>query len=141
MASASFRISLALGETGGAAFVRLHCVLARVSHLALRRFLGTGLGSEATDKSVKLAFAVTGMTFSLATCRVNLDECFVCGALPVGQVQSVLNCETFCCLQGVRPRAPVDNSRMPGYSAGGNKIVIVSVSNVRTFLSRPCRDD
>jgi hypothetical protein len=77
MASASFKLSLALGETGGAAFVRLHSVLWRVSRLKLRRFSGVGLGSEATAKFLKLAFAITGMTSSLATGRVNLDECFV----------------------------------------------------------------
>jgi hypothetical protein len=145
MASASFRISLALGETGGAAFVRLHFVLARVLRLKVGRFPGAGLGSEATAKFLKLAFAVTGMTFSLATCRVNLDEGFVFGGLRrrrgLWDRFTVLNCETFCCLQGVRPPAPVNNSRIPGYSAGGNKIVSVQVSNVRTFLSRPCRDD
>ena len=125
MASASFRISLALGETGGAAFVRLHCVLARESHLTLRRFPGTGLGSEATDKFLKLAFAVTGMTFSLVTCRVNLDECLVFGGLRRRRGlwdrfnRSELRDILF--LQGVRPRAPVDNSRIPGYSAGGIK--------------------
>jgi len=74
MASASFNLSLALGKTGGAAFVRLHSVLGRVSRLKLRRFSGVGLGSEATAKFLKLTFAITGMTSSLATCRVNLDE-------------------------------------------------------------------
>ena len=81
MASASFRISLALGETGDAAFVRLHFVLARVLRLKVRRFPGAGLGSEATAKSLNLAFAVTGITFSLATRRVNLDEYFIFGEL------------------------------------------------------------
>ena len=76
MASASFKSSLALGDTGGVAFVRLHCVLGRVSRLKLRRFSGVGLGSEATAKSLKLAFAVTGMTSSLATRRVNHGEYF-----------------------------------------------------------------
>jgi hypothetical protein len=74
MASASFKLSLALGETGGAAFVTLHSVLERLSRLKLRRFSGVGLGSEAIAKSLNLAFAITGMTFSLATRRVNLDE-------------------------------------------------------------------
>ena len=77
MASASFRISLALGETGGAAFVRLHFVPARALRVKVRRFPGAGLGSEATAKFLKLGFAVAGMTFSLATCRVNLDLGFV----------------------------------------------------------------
>jgi hypothetical protein len=81
MASASFKLSLALGETGGAAFVTLHTVLGRLSRLKLRRFSGVGLGSEATAKSLNLGFAVTGMTFSLATRRVNLDEYFIFGDL------------------------------------------------------------
>jgi hypothetical protein len=74
MASASFRLSLALDETRGAAFVRLHSVLGRVSFLKLRRFSAVDLGSEATAKFLNLAFAVTGMTSSLATRRVNLDD-------------------------------------------------------------------
>src|SRR5258705_11419406 len=81
MASASFKLSLALGETGGAGFAALHSVSERRSSLKLRRFSGVGLGSEATAKFLNLAFAVTGMTFSLATRRVNLDECFVFGGL------------------------------------------------------------
>src|SRR6266481_5070463 len=81
MASASFRLSPALGETGGAAFVRLHSVRGRVSRLKLRRFSGVDLSSEATAKFLNLAFAVTGMTSSLATRRVNLHECFVFGDL------------------------------------------------------------
>ena len=81
MASASFKLSLALGETGGAGFAALHSVSGRLSSLKLRRFSAVGLGSEATAKFLNLAFAVTGMTSSLATRRVNLDECFVFGDL------------------------------------------------------------
>src|SRR5258707_2227549 len=81
MASASFKLSLALGETGGAGFGALHSVSERRSSLKLRRFSAAGLGSEATAKFLNLALAVTGMTSSLATRRVNLDECFVFGDL------------------------------------------------------------
>src|SRR6266404_1011685 len=81
MASVSFNSSLASGEIDGAALGTLHSVLGRVSRLKLRRFsgVGVGLGSEATPRFLNLAFAVTGMTFSLATSRVNLNECFVFG--------------------------------------------------------------
>jgi hypothetical protein len=77
MASASFKRSLVLGETGGGAFIPLHSVLGRVSRLMLCRFSRAGLASEATSKFLNLAFAVAGMTSSLATLRVNLNECFV----------------------------------------------------------------
>jgi hypothetical protein len=77
MVSAPSKSLLALGDTGGVAFVRWHCVLGRISRLKLRRFSGVGLGGETTAKSLKPAFAVTGMTSSLATRRVNHGEYFV----------------------------------------------------------------
>jgi hypothetical protein len=101
MASASFQLSLALGETGDAAFVTLHSVLGRLSRLKLRPFSGVGLGSEATAKSPNLAFAVTGMTFSLATRRVNLDEYFIFGD-PATQTRPVRQAfDKLACLPGV----------------------------------------
>jgi hypothetical protein len=76
MASASLNLSHAPGKAGGAAFGTLHSVFRRVSRLQLRRFSGPeiGLDSEATRRFLNLALAVTGMTSSLASRRVNLDE-------------------------------------------------------------------
>src|ERR1700746_522399 len=86
MASASLNSEVTPGEIGGAASGTLRCVFTRESRLKFRRFSGTGvvLGSEATPRFLNLALAVTGMTSSLATRRVNLDECFVFGNLRRG---------------------------------------------------------
>src|ERR1700756_2261910 len=119
MASAWFNSLLAPGEIGGAAFGTLHPVFTRVSRLKFRRFAEAAvvLGCEATPRFLKLALAVTGMTSSLATCRVNLDECLVFGNLRRGPGCGLWDglLTSFLAPQALLRRRPVDE----GHSQAG----------------------
>src|SRR5690348_6338152 len=74
---ASFGLSHATGEAGGAAFLTMHLWLGRASRLGLRRFATLDLARESTTSFVNLVLARTGMALSLATRSVDCDGSFV----------------------------------------------------------------
>jgi hypothetical protein len=76
MASASLIISLAIVETGGAAFFEMHSVLGRASRFRLRRFSTVGLASDATTIFLNVVFAMTGMTSFLSDPQCGLGWMF-----------------------------------------------------------------
>src|ERR1700676_3233880 len=78
MASASFSLSLAMGETDGAALFEMHSVLGHASEFRLRRFSTAGRGRGGTTIPVHLAFAVTCMTSfpSDPWCGLRRMSCF-----------------------------------------------------------------
>src|SRR6266478_7453156 len=78
MASAWLSLSLAIGETGGAAFFEMLSVLRRASQFRLRRFPTVGLTRDPTTIFLHLALAVTCMTFFLSDpqCGLRWMFCF-----------------------------------------------------------------
>src|SRR6266849_1464271 len=88
MASASLSLSLAIGETGGAAFFEMHSALGRASQFRLRRFTTVGLVRDATTIFLHLAFAVTCMTSFLSDPQCGLRWKF-CFHRPATQARSV----------------------------------------------------
>jgi len=85
MASVSLNFSLVIVETDGAAFFEMLSVLGRGSRFKLRRFSTVGLTMDPTTSVLNLGFAVTGITFSSATRRADLDGCFVFTDLRCGR--------------------------------------------------------
>src|ERR1700751_4573136 len=77
MAWASFSLSHAKGEAGGAAFRMMHSLLGRASRFGLRRFATLDLARESTTSFVNLVLARTGMALSLATRGADCDGSFV----------------------------------------------------------------
>src|SRR5713101_7540976 len=82
MASASLTLSPAVGETGGAAFFKMHFVLGRASQFRLRRFSTVGLARDEATVCPHLTVAVICMTFFLSDpqCELRWKFCFHCPA-------------------------------------------------------------
>src|ERR1700680_836197 len=88
MASASITLSVAIVETGGAAFFEMHSLLERASQFRLRRFSTVGRARDRTTIFLHLAFAVTCMISFLSDRQCGLRWMF-CFHWPVMQARSV----------------------------------------------------
>src|SRR5258708_26325854 len=88
MASASLSLSLAIGETGGAAFFEMHSVLGRASQFRRRRLSTACLARDPITCFLHSTFAVTCMTSFLSDPQSGLRWMF-CFHGPAMQARSV----------------------------------------------------